>query len=155
MKKLIKRTTIIVIILILTPFLYKLGLLYYMFYQEHKSAEIGRKNLEGQEAMAEMKTKIHEFATIIRSGKQYEDEGRYNLSIEKYKMALEMAKEQDDIWMAHCGLARAYKKSGQYELAIKEIDWIIAQNPRQEVKDEYIVRKQRIEELLKKENPTN
>lgn len=152
MKILFKRTILTVIVLVCSYLLYNIGLLYYMFYQEHKSTEIGRKNIEGARIIVERNAKIDEFGDILDQGKKHEDNGRYVLAIEQYKKAL--ATGHDD-WMARCGLARVYEKSGQYKLALTEINWIIAQNPRQQVKDEYIVRKQKLEKLIeqsKKEN---
>lgn len=149
MKKLIRRLILTMVILFGGCFVYTFGILWYTFYQEHRSAEIGRRNVEGARIIAERDAKIDAFAMILDQASKYEKEGKYDLAIEQYKKALDT---HHDDWMAHCGLARAYEKSGQYELAIEEIDWIIAQNPRQQVKDEYIARKQRLEKLIKEAN---
>ena len=146
MKKTIKRAILIVIILMLIPFLYKLGLLYYMFYQEHKTAEVGRNNIEGAMIIAERDAKISAIVMIEEKGTEYEKEGKYDLAIEQYKKALEMGGPE---WVERALLAGAYEKSGQYELAVQEINWLIPRIARQEVKDEYIARKQKLEELLK------
>lgn len=145
MKKLIKRSILTMVILCGVCFVYFAGVLWYGFYQEYQSFEIGRRNVEGTRIIAERNAKIDAFTDIILLGSKYEKEGKYDLAIEQYKKALDT---HHDDWMAHCGLADAYEKSGQYELAIQEIDWIIAQNPRQQVKDEYIARKQRLEKLI-------
>lgn len=149
MKKLIKKVILIMVILFGGCFVYFAGVLWYGFYQEHQSFEIGRRNIEGARIIAKRNAKIYEFATILDQGREYEKESKYGLAIEQYKKALATSEELDDERMARYGLARVYEKSGQYELAIEEIDWIIAQNPRQQVKDEYIARKQKIERLMK------
>lgn len=146
MNKIIKRTLITVAVLVGLYLIVALGVASYVVYQEHKTAEIGRKNIEGARVNAERRAKIYEVAEIEKLAYKYEEEGKYDLAIEHYKKELDTHEED---WMAHCGLARAYEKSSQYELAIQEIDWIIAQNPRQQVKDEYIARKQKIEKLMK------
>lgn len=134
-----------ILILFSGCFVYFAVILWCGFYQEHQSFEIGRRNVEGAKIIAERNARIHAVATIERQARKYEEEGKYDLAIEQYKKELDTHEED---WMAHCGLARLYEKSGQYELAIQEIDWIIAQNPRQQVKDEYIARKQKLEKLI-------
>lgn len=145
MKKLIKRVMFTILILFGGCFVYTFGILWYGFYQEHQSFEIGRRNVEGARVIAERNAKIDYFHDILDQGIKYEEEGKYDLAVEQYKKALDT---HHDDWMAHCGLARVYEKSGQYELAIQEIDWIVAQNPRQQVKDEYMAQKQRLEKVI-------
>jgi tetratricopeptide (TPR) repeat protein len=147
MKKIIKKIFFSFISLLGVWIVAVLGTAYYAVYQEHKTAEEGRKNIKGTKIKEEIISKIQEVGAIIKNGSKYEDEGKYDLAIEQYKKAMELG-ENDDKALCRVLLADVYEKSGQYELAIQEIDWIIAQNPREEVKDEYIARKQKLEKLI-------
>lgn len=149
MNKWAKRTFITIGILFCGILIYSFSLAFYVAYQERQSFKRGAQNIEGRRIIAERDARMDAFYDVYQKGSKYEKEGKYDLAIEQYKKALEM---NYDEWMAKCGLADAYEKSGQYELAIQEIDWIIAQNPRQQVKDEYITRKQKMEKLIEEKS---
>jgi tetratricopeptide (TPR) repeat protein len=145
MNKIIKKIFSITILLVTVWLIMALGVSFYIVYQKHETARLGRKNIEGAKINAERDAKLGEIAMMEEQGEKYEEEGKYDLAIEQYKKALNMG---GPAWVERALLADVYEKSGQYELAIQEIDWIIAQNPREEVKDEYIARKQKLEKLI-------
>lgn len=149
MNKIIKRGLIIATVLAGLYLIITLGTAFYVVYQERKTAEIGRKNIEGARVNTERTAKIYEWGQMLRNGDIYEKEGKYDLAIEQYKKALDLGANK---YVCKAALARAYEKSGKYELAIQEIDWIISQNLRQQVKDEYIARKQKIEKLIEEKS---
>lgn len=124
----------------------------YMFYQESKSFAIGMKNVEGARIIAERNAKIDEYNSVYSQAVKYEKEGKYDLAIEEYKKAFNKGESE---WMVRCGLADSYAKAGQHELALQEVDWIIVQNPREEVKNEYLIRKQLLEKLIEREKAVN
>jgi tetratricopeptide (TPR) repeat protein len=145
MNKIIKRILLTIVTLVGIYLLVTLGTASYIVYQEHKTAEAGRKNIEGARISEERRSKIYNWGQILKNGDIYEKEGKYDLAIDQYRKALELGANKS---VCKAALARVYEKSNQYGLAIQEIDWIIAQNPREEVKDEYIARKQKLEKLI-------
>lgn len=153
--KIIRKGISITLIILGGCFMYFVAVLWYGFYQEHKSILIGMQNVEGAKVNAERTAKIHEIATIVKDGTKFDEEGKYDLAIEQYKKALNESRDNLDIWIARCALADSYTKSEQYELALEEINWIISQNPRKEVMDEYLIRKQLLEKLIEGKKAVN
>lgn len=145
---LIRRTLLTCYIFFCSFVIYFVGGLWYGFYQEHRSFAIGMKNVEGARVNAERTAKIYAQGEIERQGSKYEKEGKYDLAIEQYKKALAMKVNNLDEWVIRCALADLYAKSDQHELALEEVNWIIAQNPREEVKNDYIIRRQLLEKLV-------
>lgn len=127
----------------------------YMFYQESKSFAIGMKNVEGARINAERTAKIYESGSIVNFGTKLEEEGKYDLAIEQYKKALAMKVNNLEEWVIRCALADVYTKSDKHELALEEVDWIIAQNPRENVKNDYLIRKQLLEKLIESKKAVN
>ena len=74
-----------------------------------------------------------------------EEAGKFDLAIKEYKEALETQKGGSE-GMARYGLSVCYEKTGQYKLALEQINWLlerkVASTP------ELLERKQRIEKLL-------
>lgn len=90
--------------------------------------------------------KIHEEYEHIDKGKKYQTEGKYDLAIEEYKKAEELA-EGGYKGISKRYLAEVYEKTGQYDLALKEIEWLISRGPREEVIKELNAWKSRIQKL--------
>lgn len=69
------------------------------------------------------------------------------MAIEEYKKAEEIAEKSGVKGLHKWNLAEAYEKSGQYDLALKEIDWLISEGPRAEVIKELKTWKSRVQKL--------
>jgi tetratricopeptide (TPR) repeat protein len=67
---------------------------------------------------------------------KYEKEGNYSKAIESRKNALPFAKTKGDVFQIIWGLARLYEKSGQYELAVRELNKVPEVNDRIDVQQE-------------------
>lgn len=153
--KIIQKIVLVVFVVLGGCFMYFVGVLWCGFYQEHKSFAIGMQNVEGARVNAERTAKQYEIAEVERQGTRYEEEGKYDLAIGQYKKALTMKVNNLEEWVLRCALADVYTKSNQDELALEEVNWIISQNPREQVKKEYLIRKQLLEKIIESKKRTN
>jgi tetratricopeptide (TPR) repeat protein len=87
---------------------------------------------------------IEEQAKYEYLAEDYAKNGEYDKAIELLNKALAMSKYSFQDWMSHKKMLNIYEKAGRYPEALKEIDWLIAQKPRQDVVDELQQRKQKI-----------
>lgn len=83
---------------------------------------------------------------LITQGSRHYEAKEYDSAITKLKKALSV--EGCDVWVARGVLGRAYEAKGEHALALNEINWQIAQGPRQDVIDKLQARKQNLEKLL-------
>ena len=90
------------------------------------------------------KQEIEEQAKYEFLAEDYAEKGEYDKAIELLNKALLMSKYSFQDWTGHKKLLNVYEKAGHYSEALKEINWLIAQNPRQDVIDELKQRKQKI-----------
>lgn len=107
---------------------------------------------EAIEAFGKELSKNDPIDELINQGASHYEQREYDLAITELKNALEKASGSNK-WIAKGILGRAYEAKGEYALALQEINWQIAQSPRQEVIDKLTARKQKLEELLKKHPP--
>lgn len=111
----------------------------------------GKKEIEEMKEMEEMAI----FKAIdakwkeINKATAYEKAGNYELAEQAYKKAIEVAPGLSNEWVPREGLADLYEKTHQYEKAIEQLDWLIQGKPRQDVLDEFLLRKQKLEQLVK------
>lgn len=110
------------------------------------STEIGKANLERRK-------KTNDVYAYIQLARHFLDTKEYEKSIDCYQRAINLSNSYGfqkygfDEWVCRSGLVDAYAGSARYKEAIQELDWLIAQKPRQEVLKGFVDRK---EVLLKK-----
>lgn len=98
------------------------------------------------------KQEIEEQAKYEYLAEDYAEKGEYNKAIELLHKALSMSNYSFQDWTGHKKLLNVYEKAGMYSEALQEIDWLIAQKPRQDVMGELNQRKQKILSLERKTN---
>ncbi len=115
----------------------------------------GKKEAEGVKSMMESDrfNKISTWGRYINQGIGYEQAGKYEQAEVEFKKAIEV--DKNDQGVPRRGLARVYEATGQYQLALEQINWLIQRTSRKDVLDELIVRKQNLEKLLATKNRTN
>jgi len=110
----------------------------------------GKKAAEEMETM--MKTdsfkRINEWGNHINQGIRYEQAKNYEQAEIEFKKAIEA--DRSDQGVPRRGLVRVYETTGQYQLALDQIDWLIQRTSRKDVLDELLTRKQKLEQLLSK-----
>ena len=101
------------------------------------TTEIGQANLSSR-------IKTGEEFDHWSKGDAYMEQGQYDSAIAEYKLVDKYGRME---WESHTLLSKAYEKAGRYSEALKELDWLIAQKPREEILRVFVDRK---ELLLKK-----
>jgi tetratricopeptide (TPR) repeat protein len=101
--------------------------------------------------MTEDYKKGREQSNIMDQASFLENREKFEQAIEMYKNALTVRNSGGYIGMIHNGLGRCYEKTGQYELALKEIEWLISRQPKTAVLNDLAVSKKRIEELMQQQ----
>lgn len=89
---------------------------------------------------------VREEEGVLAKALALEKEGKYDLAIEEYKKALNIVR--GDFGEIRYGLSICYEKTGQYALALKEIDWLLDRKVL--ATPELLERKKRIQELIQK-----
>jgi len=95
------------------------------------TTEIGKANLE-------RRSLIYKQGTYENKGYEYMKEEKYDEAIEQFKKALQFG---GLVWANHEALSEAYEIADRYREALTELNWLISKNPRQEVLDELIARR--------------
>jgi len=113
-----------------------------------------RKAIE-ESSGSERGIKIKVWADQVKRAGAYEDAKNYEMAEIEYKKAIQLAPEKIDEWESRSGLARIYEATGQYELAIEQLDWLIKGKPRKDVIDKLLSRKQTLEKLLAEQTNAN
>jgi tetratricopeptide (TPR) repeat protein len=88
------------------------------------------------------------------NARRLEKQGLISEAIEEYKRAISNSENDFYSETSHCALANLYEKNGQYENALKEVDWYIARfkkmnYPNKDLLNEYIATRDRLLVLLK------
>jgi tetratricopeptide (TPR) repeat protein len=83
--------------------------------------------------------------TIENEAKKYEQKGEYGLAINEYLKILDIYGKEISQGSIRSKLSECYEKIGQYEAALKEIDWLLERKVL--ATPELLERKKRIQEL--------
>ena len=151
-KKKIIFSLIIVLVLIL------LGLFFLYLkkasFQIKEGAEIAREVFDPTTKVGRdnsiMRSQINEIAEHEDAGDKYLGAMDYKNAINEYNTALELSiKYVKDEWVPRILLSRVYEYSGQYDLASKELFWLISKKPRKEVADELYARRDSVRAALR------
>ncbi len=91
------------------------------------------------------------------NARRLEKQGLISEAIEEYKRAISNSENDFYAETSHRALSNLYEKNGQYENALKEVDWYIARfkkmnYPNKDLLNEYITTKNRLEAVLKGNN---
>ena len=107
------------------------------------------KDVENWKRMNEMESfqKIDAWGAMLNEAENYEKIKQYNKAEEAYKAAIKLDPEHQGV--ARYGLADIYEATGQYQLALEQIEWLMEGQTRQDVLAELQARKQKLEQLLK------
>ena len=110
----------------------------------------GKKEVEGMKAMMKTESfkKIHVWADQVKKAGAYEDAKNYETAEMEYKKAIELSPSEADQGVPRSGLLRIYEVTHQYNSAIEQIDWLLAQGLRKDVTDKLLAQKQTLEKLL-------
>lgn len=91
----------------------------------------------GTEAYKErlkMKERAEKYFQYIDKGKEYEKNGKYNLAVNEFQKAAELEKGSSYERWPRAELVDCYEKLLKYDLAIKELDWLIPRTNQEFVK---------------------
>lgn len=143
MKKILKkrwfRITAIIGILYVIFFIRQLYILNETFRKDAEMAPYAMKALTNPDPESEWEKnfyKIIQGGEHASRGDRYQEEGEYDLAIEEYKKAIELAREsRSSAWVEGKDLAGAYEKSGHYDFAIKTINWIMPEANKEGTKE--------------------
>lgn len=147
----INKQIILVLSLVVAVLLIGAGIyLYTAFVQMKKGSEAALRTFDptteaGKVSIARRK-EIQERVNQENIAWEYYQSGEYEKAIEEYKKVLAMSAHHQ--WVPRYRLSEAYEKTGNYELALQEIEWLISQNPRQQVMDELMKRKEKILQMI-------
>ena len=143
MKKIFLILTGIMIIAALGLFIY----IYIGFVQMEKGSDTALRTFDPKTQAG--KVSIARRVEIQKRTKQenvaweYYQKGDYEMAIKEYKKAIEMSRY--DQWESRYRLSEAYEKAGHYDLALREIDWLLSRKKvDQRVIDELLARKAKI-----------
>jgi len=142
----INRQIILVLLIVVAVFLIGAGIYSYIaFMQMKKGSEAALRTFDptteaGKVSIARRK-EMQERINQENIAWQYYQIGEYERAIEEYKKALEMSEHHQ--WVSRYRLSEAYEKTGNHKVALQEIEWLISQNPRQQVMDELKKRKEK------------
>ena len=146
MKKKTKIIVGIISVVICITFIF-MGWFFYEFAKAFKAHNVAVKfpahGTPAAEAYYESAERIHTKNKYLDEGMRYAEQGEYNLAISEYKRAAELGGK----WVPKMRLAQLYENTGQYKLALQELNWLISKNPREDVLNDLTERKQRIEKL--------
>src|SRR4030042_1509210 len=92
-----------------------------------------KEKIESFKKSVEEDSKFRKYWDLLHLSSKYEKEENYNTAIETRREALSYARTKGDVFQVIWGLIRLYEKTGQYELAIKEIDKVKTVNDREDV----------------------
>jgi len=150
MKKKTKIIVGIISVVICITFIF-MGWFFYEFAKAFKAHNAAVKfpahGTPAVEAYHKSVERIHTKNKHLDEGMRYAEQGKYDLAISEYKKAAELG----DKWVPKMRLAQLYEKTGQYKLALQELNWLISKNPREDVLNDLTERKQRIEKLTQED----
>ena len=81
-------------------------------------------------------------------GNEFQKRGKFDKATEQFKRSIALSKNVFDAWHSRYALANIYEKTSQYNVAIEELNWLIA-NANEPAKKELLERKAHLEVLLK------
>ena len=110
-----------------------------IFVGSKKEVETGKRNMKGL---------IDPADDYVMDARQYYRKGDYQKSEEYCKKGLREAKHNIVKLSGHNTLLDIYKATRRYNLAIQEIDWLLA-NVNEYAKPDLIKQKEKLQELLK------
>jgi len=148
-----KKTKIIIVVftVMICIVLMFSGWFFYEFAKAFKDHNVAVKfpahGTPAAEAYYKSVERIHTKNKYLDEGMRYAGQGEYDLAISEYKKAAELG----DKWVPKMRLSQLYEKTGQYKLALQELNWLISKNPREDVLNELTERKQRIEKLTQED----
>lgn len=96
------------------------------------------------ESFAEDLRKHDQYWTHVHRARGYADAGKYSESKVEYTKAIATSRGAGDVWMVRDGLKDMYVKSGQLDLAVQEIEWLMQNNKRPDVIQSLIDEKSRL-----------
>lgn len=71
---------------------------------------------------------VNQYWDCLHKADNYADKGDYANAIVEEEKALKLvlvSRNAGDVWQVRTGLARLYEKTGKYDLAIEQYDWLI------------------------------
>ena len=119
-----------------------------MFEEHNRATQLPAPGTPARERLDKTWARISEEGEQIDKAMKLEKEGKYDLAILEYKKALEMGMSESE---ARYGLSICYEKTGQYDLAIEQIDWFISKKPGEDAMKNLIQRKAHIQKLLQEQ----
>ena len=138
-------------IVIIAAGLFVLGIPTYIYfhqvsYQLREGTRVARQSFDpySKSGQAAIHSRIlsNNYFSIQAKADQLMKQGQYDQAIIEFRKAVDFARQNNQSeWTARSGLSEAYEKAGRFDEAIKEIDWLIAQKPREEVLQGFIKRK--------------
>lgn len=148
------KTSIIITLLIL----FVLGAAGYLYLREigkelERGAKLARDAFDPTTAVGKANIALSKIVDTEfeywHKGDEYLKKGQYEMAIVEYRKSLEYTEKYGgNVWLSHHALAYAYEKAGYYQEALHELNWLIAQKPRQEVLDVLIARHDTAEAAL-------
>ena len=87
---------------------------------------------------------LNNYWSHIHAGTDYLKSGDFDLAKQELSLAVQKSRSHGDVWMARAILKRVLTQSGEYDLALKEVEWLYENNPRPDVREELIVDKRNL-----------